>query len=77
MNNEIWHPAEGFKGIYEVSTKLRVRSVCRDISTQWSKRTIPQRIMRLRTLKDGTTYIKLQGRYYKVADLLPLEVKPE
>jgi hypothetical protein len=73
MNNEIWYPAEGFTGVYEVSNMLRVRSVARELGTKtnWFKRKIPQKIMKTRKLKDGTAFIKLGGKYFNVVDLLP------
>ena len=63
-NIEKWAPIPQFEGLYEVSTKARVRSLDRVIvdTNEKRKRLYKGRVMRLQKDKDGYSFVHLHYR---------------
>lgn len=64
MSEEIWKPISGFEGLYEISTKGRVKSLARMVTTGFGVRFKPEIMMKL---QDSQGYrnvqLKVNGRF--------------
>ena len=60
MKSEIWKDIVGFEGLYEISSKGRVKSLEREIDTKWGNtRPLKGRILKPQLDKYGYLYVHL------------------
>lgn len=68
MEQEIWKPIQDYEGLYEVSSKGRVRSLSRFVKChKYSKRQISGTILKSFTVKNGYEIVQLMNRGKKFA----------
>jgi hypothetical protein len=67
---EVWQPARGYEGFYEVSNQGRVKSLARWSCEGKGRRWISEHILKPVIVKDGYTAVGIKGKQLKVHRLV-------